>query len=351
MQSLISVVLRPLGALYGLIMRFRNHLYDIGYKKSFQFQTGVISVGNLSLGGNGKTPMVEYLIRLLLSQYRIAVLSRGYGRSTRGFILATTDHTASDLGDEPMQLFMKFKPSVAVAVGESRALAIPKILFERPEVDLIILDDAFQHRSVIPDLSILVTDYQRPFFKDFVVPAGRLREPRSGVSRSDVVVVTKCPNDISDDQRRAYIREVRKYHQAPVFFSTIAYGLPQHFITGNHPEDEVTVLLVTGIANPGSMVDYVSGKFRLAAHLQYRDHFNFSNKQILEIMQRFSQISGDNKIVLTTEKDTMRLMNFKDQLNSIPLYYLPIESKLVSDHQQFNDLILNRMSAVASSTG
>jgi tetraacyldisaccharide 4'-kinase len=257
-------------------VRFRNHLYNIGYKKSFSFETRVLSVGNLSLGGNGKTPMVEYFVRLVCDEFSTAVLSRGYGRSSKGFKLATAGDTVDNLGDEPLQMYLKFHPRIEVAVGESRALAIPNILLDRPNTELVILDDAFQHRSVVPNLSILVTDYWNPFFNDQVIPAGRLREPKSGVSRADIIVVTKCPFNLKKEEQQNYFKLIRKYHQhVPIYFTTIAYQDPVHFIKGTSAVSGVNVLLLTGIAKPESMVDYVSKQFNLIDHIRYRDHFRY----------------------------------------------------------------------------
>lgn len=346
MKLLLRVILWPFSALYGVVVRFRNHLYDIGYKKSFRFQTMVISVGNLGVGGNGKTPMVEYVIRLLGPRYRIATLSRGYGRATKGFKLATPSHSAVDIGDEPLQLYRKFQPDIEVAVGESRALAIPMILFEKPEVEVIILDDAFQHRSVVPQFSILVTDYHRPFFKDHLLPSGTLREPRAGVRRSDVVVVTKCPDDLDADQRQLYTEQIHNFHKAPVFFATIRYGQPVHFQTGQPLTGQAEVLLVTGIAKPETMVNYVSNRYSLAGHLRFRDHHNFEKKHLDTIRDRFSMLSGSSRIILTTEKDMVRLLKFKSELREVPLYYLPIEMVFIDGQDHFNELVLNSIESV-----
>ena len=298
------------------------------------------------MGGNGKTPMVEYLIRILKSRYRIAVLSRGYGRVSSGFKLAQPTHTAADIGDEPLQIYHKFSPEVEVAVGESRALAIPNVLLERPEVELIILDDAFQHREVDPQFSILVTDYYAPFFQDYVIPSGMLRESRKGVSRADVIVVTKCPSDISIAQRESYQAEVRKYHTAPVFFTTIAYQQPIGFTTEELISSDSRVLLITGIAKPKPMIEYVSNHYALVEHLQYQDHHNFNRKQVMEIKERFEKHSENPNIILTTEKDMVRLTPFKKEMEGIPIYYLPIECEFIDAENKFNSLILNTIESV-----
>ncbi len=343
MNPLFRVLLFPFGMLYNLVMRFRNHLYDIGYKKSFQFQTMVVSVGNLSMGGNGKTPMVEYLIRMLQPNYHLAVLSRGYGRSSSGFKLATSTHNTNDIGDEPLQIFRKFSPEVTVAVGESRALAIPNILLEKPEVDLIILDDAFQHRAVNPQVSVLVTDYQNPFFKDYLFPSGMLREARSSVSRADVVVVTKCPATISVDDRKYYEEMIGGYCDLPVFFTTIEYQSPRSFTDGKVLLDQPPVVLLTGIAKAESLVEYVGNRYQLLDHLSYKDHHNYQPKDFEIIRKRLQKYSDNAPIVLTTEKDMVRLIPHQKELQTMQVYYIPIECKFVEGEQRFNHLILNQI--------
>src|SRR5258706_3745257 len=204
-------LLFPFSILYDLVTRIRNRLYDIGHKKSFRFETTVVGVGNLNVGGSGKTPMIEYLVKLLLPQHKVATLSRGYGRKTSGLRFATKSDTADTLGDEPFQFFRKFDHEVLVTVGEDRAYAIPNILLHRPLTDIILMDDAFQHRAVDPQLSILLTDYRQPFYSDWVLPAGNLREARAGAHRSDVVVITKCPGDTPPETCIAIEKSVQRY--------------------------------------------------------------------------------------------------------------------------------------------
>src|SRR4051812_38727618 len=196
-MKIVRLLLYPFAVLYNLVTRLRNHLYDIGHKPAFQFETPVITIGNLNVGGSGKTPMVEYLVELLKKDFKVATLSRGYRRETKGYRTATDSDTVRHIGDEPMQLFRKFGKDINVIVGEDRVFAIPNILHDFPETNVILLDDALQHRSVRARLSILVTEYSHPFYNDFVLPFGRLREARRGASRSDIVVVTKCVEGIS----------------------------------------------------------------------------------------------------------------------------------------------------------
>lgn len=218
-MPLHQILLFPFSALYDAATRLRNHLYDIGTKPVIHFETITVSVGNLAVGGTGKSPMVEYLVRLLKGQYKVATLSRGYGRKTKGFILASEQSTAASIGDEPMQFYRKFGAEVAVAVGEERAIAIPEILFHHSDTEVIILDDAFQHRKVGRDLNILLTAYHSPFFKDHVLPAGRLREARKGAHRADIVVVTKCPPTLDEKDKTSFSQAIREYAQpdVPIF--------------------------------------------------------------------------------------------------------------------------------------
>lgn len=346
MKLIMRVLLWPFSVLYSLIMRLRNHLYDIGYNKSFSFQTRLISVGNLSLGGNGKTPMVEYLIRLLARHYKTAILSRGYGRSTKGFILAESEHSAETIGDEPNQIFLKFHKDVKVAVGESRALAIPSILLEHPETELILLDDAFQHRSVVPDLNILVTDYWQPFYSDYVVPVGRLRESRSGVRRADLVVVTKCPDNLSGEEQESIGKKIRKYHDVPVYFSVIAYQKPIHFYSDSEVNIGARVLLLTSIAKTSHLLAYIESQFKLVDHLAFRDHFRFQQKHVRQLVERYRQLENNCDLIVTTEKDMVKLIPYRAELQNIPIYYIPISFKFIENGPQFDSTVLNKLQSI-----
>lgn len=227
-MAFYKILLYPLSVLYDAVTRFRNHLYNIRYKPRIHFETMVISVGNLAVGGTGKTPMVEYLIQLLKDQYKLATLSRGYGRKTKGFHFLNQEDTAEKVGDEPLQFFKKFGTEVVITVGEERALAIPEILFHHEETEIILLDDAFQHRKVDRDLNILLTAYASPFFADIILPAGRLREARKEAARADMVVVTKCPENLSETEQQHFKTRIKQYTvpEVPIFFSSIKYEVP-----------------------------------------------------------------------------------------------------------------------------
>src|SRR5687768_4340702 len=262
---LLRILLFPFALAYDLVTSLRNYLYDRGIKPSARFEVPVICIGNLSVGGTGKTPMVEHLIRLLYQQHRVATLSRGYGRKTKGFRLAADGDSPSTLGDEPFQFYSKFKDHITVAVGEERALAIPTILQTDSDVEVVLLDDAFQHRKVTPSLSILLSDYNRPFYDDYILPAGRLRESKQNAARADVIVVTKCPPQLSDDAMIEIEHAIRRHAEKPVFFASIRYGGPIPFSHSASAQIK-NVILISGIANAKPLEDYVKQNFTMLTH-------------------------------------------------------------------------------------
>ncbi len=294
-MGLLKILLFPFAVLYDIITRLRNHAYDTGRKPSVHFDVPVIGVGNLTVGGTGKTPMVEHLIRVLSPSYRVATLSRGYGRRTKGFRLATVSDTAGTLGDEPLQLFRKFGQTVTVAVGEDRAFAIPNILQEQPETEVVLMDDAFQHRRVRPLVNLLLSDYSRPFYRDMLLPAGRLRESRSGAGRADVVIVTKCPVEIQEDEMMAIEDAIREYSPAPVFFTTIRYGNPVPFggfSTNADAAPAERVILVTGIAQAGPLVAYLKKSYTLVEHVAFADHHRYTRADLEGLTARVAANPG-----------------------------------------------------------
>lgn len=339
----IRILLFPLSLAYALIIRIRNWCYDINIFTATSFNLPIICVGNLAVGGTGKSPMVELLIRILKDHYNIAVLSRGYKRKTKGYALAGPISTALDIGDEPMQFHSKF-PELTVAVGEERIVAIPQLLHDRPGTRAIILDDAFQHRAVKAGLNILLTDYANLFTRDWWLPSGDLRDAPSGYKRADIIVVTKCPDNLPETERRAIIHEISPLQHQQVFFSSIRYGRPYHITGGNSPVDideQMEVLLVTGIANPAPLKKWLNEKAGAYYELAYSDHHIFSIDDLHTITRRFSSIPATNKIILTTEKDAVRLAKFRHELESWPFYVLPIEPRfLFDDLPHFTDLIV-----------
>ncbi|MBX2898667.1 MAG: tetraacyldisaccharide 4'-kinase [Cyclobacteriaceae bacterium] len=333
-MSLFRYLWWPFAVLVDGVTRLRNHLYAIGHKKSFQFATVVISIGNLNVGGSGKTPMIEYLIRLLSPHYKIATLSRGYGRSTRGFRIAGTQDNATTLGDEPYQLYKKFN-SIYVAVGEERALAIPTILNECPDVQVILLDDAFQHRAVVPQFSVLVTDFHKPFFTDYLLPMGRLREARVGAARADALVVTKCPPSWQQNQT-VIAAGVKTYAPGkPLYFATIAYGQPVPM--GTSSKLSANVVLVTGIANAKPFVDYVAQQYKIKAHVQFADHHRYTPGHIQKINLQAAGCS-----IITTEKDMVKLIApaLQPLVDEANWFYLPMSMAFAENGSEFDAQVL-----------
>ena len=337
MMSVFRVLLFPFAVAYDAITRVRNRLYDTGRRPSAKFEVPLIGVGNLSVGGTGKTPMIEYLIRLLSDRYRVATLSRGYGRRTKGVRIANENDDAASLGDEPLQFYRKFKGRVIVAVGEERALAIPTIIHEHPDVDLILLDDAFQHRRVQPSFQILLTDYNHLFVRDYLLPAGRLRESRAGAARADVIVVTKCPSGISDDEMIAIGSAVRRYTKKAVFFTRIAYGnlVPVGEVSPYRPGK---VIMVSGIANPAPMEAYLRQHFKIVRKFLYPDHHAYSPKDLEAICDA---AVTEGAAVVTSEKDMVKFDAQIFQKQSVPLHYLPIEVEFLRNGKEFDEMVLN----------
>ena len=344
-KKIIAFLLSPFSFIYYLVISLRNHLYNINYTKSFNFEVPVINVGNLEAGGTGKTPVTEYLIRLLEREYHIATLSRGYGRKTKGFRIANEKDNAKTVGDEPYQYYLKYKERITVTVGEERAWAIPSILLEKPEINLILLDDAYQHRSVIPDINILLTSYYNPFYNDYILPSGRLREARKEAKRADVVIMTKCPSNISGKEMIKHRSMIQKYtsEKTPVFFTYVAYGNPAPYFSDSSSDFSHNILLVSGIAHNFTVAKFVKEKFNLIKHLHYNDHHYYSQKDIQKIKNEFKAIKSD-KSLFTTEKDMTKLKDVSDnEFRKLPLFYLPIEVKFVENGKNFDDLILKSL--------
>lgn len=337
----LRVLLFPFAVLYNIVTGIRNRLYNQGIRPSISFDLPVIGVGNLTTGGTGKTPLTEHLIRLLAGQHKVATLSRGYGRKTKGFQIAKSTDNAATLGDEPYQFYLKYGDLVTVAVGEDRAYAIPNILQQHPETEIILLDDAYQHRSVKPSLNILLSDYHRPFYKDFLLPAGRLRESRSGANRAHIVVVTKCPVQMPDEEMIDIEKSIRKYSDKPVFFTRIHYGVPVAF--RGQQEISGDVVLVSGISNVKPLVHYVTNNFTLVKHFDFNDHHEYSTSDLDKLIH---YVKANPKVnVLTTEKDKVKLgsKEFEVQTNALPLFYLPIEVEFIKNGQDFDEMVLNNI--------
>lgn len=332
----------PFSIIYGLIVIIRNYLFDKNILKSVSFDLPIITVGNLSAGGTGKTPMVEYLLELLEDKYKLATLSRGYKRKTKGYVLANAATTAQETGDEPMQFHCKF-PDVAVAVGEERITAIPNLLYDRPKTNVIILDDAFQHRSVKPGLNILLTDYSALFTRDFFLPSGNLRDQKTSYKRAEIIVVTKCPFDLSQEESNQIKKEIKPLLHQKVFFATTGYGHLYHIFSTI--EKKVTlsdeILLVCGIANPAPLKNYLSQKAKKIQQLSFSDHHIFTDNDIKAIKKTFNTILTDKKIIITTEKDAVRLMMFSKELTNLPLFVLPVRHRFLFNQNIEFDTTIN----------
>src|SRR5690554_4830426 len=333
--------LYPFSLLYDGVTRLRNRMFDLGLKKSCEFEVPTIVVGNISWGGTGKTPMVEFLIKKLKENHHLAMLSRGYGRKTSGFLLADEGLSPGDIGDEPFQVFAKYGNEVTVAVGEQRILAIPQILADRPATDLIVLDDAFQHRYVKGNLNILLTTYQNPFFSDKIIPLGTLREHPKAASRADVIVVTKCPDRLDQPTKNKYKEEIGKFSgdAIPVLFAGLTYGAPYR-VFGDQGGITHKVILVSGIANNHLLKKEVAGKYELLTTLEYPDHYRYREKDMIRLVEVFQKYKNQNPCVITTEKDAVKFKEEKilKHIKEIPIFALPVEISLDSSDE---DLLLS----------
>ncbi|SHN01929.1 tetraacyldisaccharide 4'-kinase [Polaribacter sp. KT 15] len=333
-MKVLRFFLFPFAILYDFVTKIRNLFFDVGVFKETSFKTPIIVVGNLSVGGTGKTPQIEYLIRLLQNRYKTAVLSRGYKRLTKGFVLVRDNHNAIDVGDEPLQYFKKFK-AISVAVDANRVAGVTKLINEQ-NAEVVLLDDAFQHRKVKGSFNILLTKFNDLFVDDFLLPTGNLRESKTGAKRADVILVTKCPNDLDQASKAKVLKKLKKFDKE-VFFTTISYGNKilgsKEFSTTDIANYEV--LLITGIANPKPFLEFLSNLNVNFKHLEFADHHHFSEKEINDIKNNFDSLPS-NKLLLTTEKDYVRL---HDKLSD--LCYLPIETLFLNDSKNKFDTLIN----------
>ena len=336
------IVLLPIAIVYGAIIMLRNWLFDNKYLKSATFNFPLICIGNIAVGGTGKSPMVEYLIELLKPHYRLATLSRGYKRKTKGYALANENTTALDIGDEPMQFHLKF-PGIAVAVGEERIEAIPQLLHDKPDLEVIILDDAFQHRTINAGLNILLTEFSNLYTHDFFLPTGDLRDEWASAKRSQIIIVTKCPADLSVEKKEKLIKDLKPLPSQRVFFTTIEYGYPYHIYHQNKKAitENIEVYLVCGIANPTPIKEYLLEHAYTYYQKNFSDHHIFTIDDLEDIKERFDEIDAVDKLIITTEKDAVRLTKFTEQLKDLQLYVLPIKHKfLFNQSEQFNELVM-----------
>ena len=338
----------PFSWLYGIGVRLRNHMFELGLLKSRSFTTPVISVGNITVGGSGKTPHVEYLIRLLKDTCKVAVLSRGYKRKSKGYVLADKDTLVKDIGDEPHQMKTKF-PDVYIAVDKNRCHGIDTLTSDEStkDTDVILLDDAFQHRYVKPGINILLVDYHRLIIYDKMLPAGRLREPQSGKSRADIVIVTKCPRDLKPMEYRVIIKAMGLYPYQQLYFTTFEYDNLCPIFKGkqrklNSITKNENILLLTGIASPKQMIYDLKEYSSNITPLSFPDHHQFTTKDIKRINETFTNMPSP-KIVITTEKDKSRLFGMDGISDEVRhnIYMLPVKVKfMLGQEADFNNKII-----------
>ncbi len=347
---MLKILLYPFSLLYGIVVYSRNRLYDLQIFKSKEFEVPVISIGNITVGGTGKTPHVEYIVNLLKDKFEIATLSRGYKRKTRGFVKVETDSSVINVGDEPLQIKKKF-PEITVSVCENRVTGVEKILASEnlKTPDVVILDDAFQHRRITPGINILLIDYNRQIKEDLLLPAGRLREGSHQMKRANIILFTKCPNEITPIVRRIMQKEVRLKPYQELFFTTLVYDnilpvfgrqeLDEHFFE----KKDYAVLVVTGIASPVLIYRYMEKYTNTMETLTFPDHHHYSENDIRLIVRKFEKINSTKKIIVTTEKDAMHFKDIKNLTVEFKeaLYYLPVKIKFLDDEGRlFNKKIL-----------
>ena len=336
------LLLYPLTLLYGGITDLRNKLFDWQVVSSQQYNLPVISIGNITVGGTGKTPLSEYIIGLLKDNHQVALLSRGYKRQTKGALIAQDNSSVSEIGDEPYQMLRKF-PQLKVAVAEKRVEGMD-LLLSQIKPDVILLDDAYQHRYVKPGLSLLVIDYHRPLWKDYPFPAGNLRETKSGQRRADIIVVNKCPGEMTLRDKNEWIKKIKPLNHQQVFFSTIGYSAPMSMVMSNAQPSQwasTTIIGLAGIARPEVFFSYLNTKYNVRETLVFPDHHNFTSLDVARIAAAFDA-QGSEAILLTTEKDAVRL----NELEALPdelkkrICYIPIELQILFDEATIFDKLI-----------
>jgi tetraacyldisaccharide 4'-kinase len=347
-----NILLYPLSLIYGAVTGIRNFLYNTRVLKHYEFRLPLICVGNITVGGTGKTPHTEYLVELLGKKFRVATLSRGYLRKSIGFRIAEESDTINEIGDEPLQIYRKF-PGITVAVDRDRVNGVNSLLKEKPETEVIILDDGFQHRRITPGLVILLTDFGRLMINDHLLPYGRLRESISNMNRADIILVTKSPENISPIQRRIIVKEINKAPYQNLFFTSFEYKDPVpvfaqqmerrlSLITLN--KQTSGIVLLTGIANPDPFKEYLERYFKEIIHISFPDHHKFTEKDVGKVSEAFHNLVSRQKFIITTEKDAVRLREFTNiaELIRSSAYYIPIGIKFLNDDKdEFDNMIFD----------
>jgi tetraacyldisaccharide 4'-kinase len=342
-----NILLYPVSLLYGLFTDFRNFLYDIGILQTKEFAFPVICVGNITVGGTGKTPHTEYLVDLLRKDFKVATLSRGYKRKTKGFLIANSSSTVNELGDEPFQISRKFQ-DILVTVDKNRVNAVQTILEDYPDTEVIILDDGFQHRSLTPGFSILLCDYNRLIMTDHMLPFGDLRESKGNIRRADMILITKCPENISPIERRIIVKDINKSTYQNLYFTSFKYSPPVALFNGN--ADLINqaagggIVLVTGIANPQPLKDHLQKTYSEIVHLSFPDHYNFTEKDLNDISDAFMSLKSNTRYLFTTEKDAVRLREFSNIAEPIRslFFFIPVGIYFLNeDKDEFDNLIID----------
>ena len=351
MGILRNIILYPASLIYGLITGIRNFMYNTGILPSVQFHLPVICVGNITVGGTGKTPHTEYLVKLLQENFKVATLSRGYKRKSRDFRIASSSSLVSEIGDEPMQIFRKF-PETLVTVDINRVHGVTRILEENPETDVIILDDGYQHRRITPGFSILLSDFDRLIVRDHMMPYGNLRESIANMRRADIILITKSPENISPIQRRLIVKEVNKAPYQNLYFTSLTYESPIPVYKNKDPEDPpfdlsqskgCGIVLITGIANPLPLKDYLQHSAEEIIHLSFPDHYTFKEKDINNIYSAYKDLKPPVKYLITTEKDAVRLREFTNIAEPVRsvFYYIPVGIHFLNDDRdEFDNMIV-----------
>jgi tetraacyldisaccharide 4'-kinase len=347
-----NIFLYPVSLLYGMITGIRNFMYNTEILSSVEFSLPVLCVGNITVGGTGKTPHTEYLAGLLSKNFKVATLSRGYKRKTRDFRVATSSSLVREIGDEPMQIFRKF-PGILVTVDRNRVNGVKRILEQNPETEVIILDDAFQHRRITPGFSILLSDFERLIVRDHIMPYGSLRESKDNMRRADIILITKSPENISPMQRRLIVKEINKAPYQNLFFTSLRYKEPVPVFENNNPKDShlkisktagCGIVLITGIANPFPFKEYLQKTYDEIIHLSFPDHYSYKEKDIKNIESAWKNLEAPRKYLVTTEKDAVRLREFTNIAEPIKsaFFYIPVEIFFLNDDKdKFDNLIVD----------
>ncbi len=332
LKTIRIILLLPISLIYALVAYIRNKLFDINWLKSYQFEVKTINIGNLSVGGTGKSPHTLWLAQQL-STHEIAILSRGYGRKDKEFREVFVDSKVEEVGDEPLMMKLDY-PSLSIYVQADRVVGVTNILAEKPQTDIILLDDCFQHRYIKPSFNILLTTYAKPFYEDFVLPSGNLRELRIGARRAQAIIVTKCHANITEDQKENCKTRIQKYSSAPVFFSYFKYVNAKHFKTSEELQTNAEVIIFTGLADNSDLVKYVETKHKIIEIISYPDHHQYNKYNIDRIIKKIGVYSDKKIALITTEKDFVKLINDQELfklIQDLPLYIQKISVEFVDN--------------------